>query len=110
VRSSAALRLLQRIRDEAHRFAVGYNRKLRAKRTLRSELGEIPGIGPTRQTALLRHFGSVRALREASEETIASVPGFSRRLADIVHGHLHSAQSPAVSRQPSADQQADSDG
>ena len=88
-RTSRALRLLQRIRDEAHRFAVGYNRKLRSKRTLRSELGEIPGIGPTRQTVLLKHFGSVRALREASQEAIARVPGFSRRLAEAVHRHLH---------------------
>ena len=92
-RSSAALRLLQRLRDEAHRFAVGYNRKLRAKRTLRSELGEIPGIGPTRQTALLRHFGSVRALKAAPPEAIAGVPGFSRRLAEAVHRHLHGASS-----------------
>ncbi|HEX6590256.1 MAG TPA: excinuclease ABC subunit UvrC [Longimicrobiales bacterium] len=93
-RSSAALRVLQRIRDEAHRFAVGYNRKLRAKRTLRSELGEIPGIGPTRQTALLRHFGSVRALRAAAPEAIAEVPGFSRRLAEAVHRHLQGVKTP----------------
>lgn len=94
-RNSGALRLLQRIRDEAHRFAIGYNRKLRTKRTLRSELGEISGIGPTRQTALLRHFGSVRALREAPVEAIAAVPGFSNRLARAVHEHLHGSAAGA---------------
>lgn len=87
-RSAAPLRLLQRIRDEAHRFAHGYNRRLRSKRTLESELGRIPGIGPARQRALLAHFGSVRALRAASAEDITGVRGFSRQLADAVHAHL----------------------
>lgn len=87
-RTNVALRLLQRARDEAHRFAVTYNRKLRKKRTLTSVLGEIPGIGPARQTALLRHFGSVRALREADVEEIAKVPGFSEKLARHVLAHL----------------------
>jgi excinuclease ABC subunit C len=79
-RRDRALHVLQRIRNEAHRFAVTYNRKLRRKRTLRSELGEIPGIGPARQRALLTRFGSVRGVREASEEEISRVPGFSRGL------------------------------
>src|SRR5690606_436431 len=61
-RRSAALRLLQRARDEAHRFAVTYNRKLRTRRTVSSGLGEIPGVGPARQRALLERFGSVRSL------------------------------------------------
>ncbi len=87
-RSSPVLRLLQRLRDEAHRFAHGYNRKLRRRRTLRSELGEIPGIGPVRQQALLTHFGSVRALKAASPEEIARVPGFSERLASTLVHHL----------------------
>jgi excinuclease ABC subunit C len=80
-RTSAALRLLQRLRDEAHRFAHDYNRKRMGKRTLRSELAAIPGIGPARQRALLERFGSVRALKAATAEEIASVPGFSRKLA-----------------------------
>jgi excinuclease ABC subunit C len=80
-RRDRALHLLQRIRDEAHRFAVTYNRKLRRKRTLRSELGEIPGVGPVRQKALLTRFGSVRGVREATEGEISRVPGFSRVLA-----------------------------
>jgi excinuclease ABC subunit C len=80
-RTSAALRLLQRLRDEAHRFAHDYNRKRMGKQTLRSELSAVPGIGPARQRALLERFGSVRALKAATAEEIATVPGFSTRLA-----------------------------
>ncbi|HEX9886107.1 MAG TPA: excinuclease ABC subunit UvrC [Longimicrobiales bacterium] len=83
-RRNRALHLLQRIRDEAHRFAVSYNRKLRSKRTLRSDLGDIPGIGPARQKALLTRFGSLKGVRDASVEDIARVPGFSRVLASRI--------------------------
>jgi excinuclease ABC subunit C len=83
-RRSPALRLLQRLRDEAHRFAITYNRKLRTRRTIQSELAEIRGVGVARQRALLEHFGSVRALRAASEEEVARVPGFGRGLARTV--------------------------
>jgi excinuclease ABC subunit C len=89
-RTSSALRLLQRIRNEAHRFAVTYNRKLRTKRTLISELGTIRGIGPNRQRALLARFGSLRALRQATAEQIAAVPGFSEQLARKILLHLGS--------------------
>jgi excinuclease ABC subunit C len=82
--------LLQRIRNEAHRFAVTYNRKLRTKRTLISELGTIRGIGPNRQRALLARFGSLRALRQATAEQIAAVPGFSEQLARKILLHLGS--------------------
>jgi excinuclease ABC subunit C len=87
-RTSAALRLLQRLRNEAHRFAHDYNRKLRGRTTLASELGTIAGIGPARQRALLERFGSVRALRKATADEIAGVAGFSRRLAEEVVRHL----------------------
>jgi excinuclease ABC subunit C len=87
-RRHRALHLLQRMRDEAHRFAVRYNRKLRSKRTLRSDLGDIPGIGPRRQTTLLRRFGSLQGVREASKEEIARVPGFSEALASRVLTYL----------------------
>jgi excinuclease ABC subunit C len=87
-RRDASLRLLQRIRDEAHRFAVTYNRKLRTKRTIRSALADIPGIGPTRQRALLSEFGSVTALRATSIDAMAAVPGFSRVLAERVLTYL----------------------
>ena len=79
-RTARALHLLQRIRDEAHRFAVRYNRKLRSRRTVRSELADIPGIGPRRQQALLSRFGSVRGVREASPAEIGRVPGFSEAM------------------------------
>lgn len=87
-RRSAALRLLQRTRDEAHRFAVTYNRKLRTRRTIASELASIPGIGASRQRALLERFGSVRGLREASQDEVAAVPGFGPALARTVLDHV----------------------
>jgi excinuclease ABC subunit C len=87
-RTSRALRFLQRMRDEAHRFAHGYNTTLRSKRTLTTELNEIPGIGPKRRRALLEHFGSVRRLRAASSEDIAALPGFSRALAEQILSRL----------------------
>jgi excinuclease ABC subunit C len=80
-RRGVALRLLQRVRDEAHRFAITYNRKLRTKRTVRSELSLIPGVGPARQKALLDRFGSVRALSAASEADVAGVSGIGIALA-----------------------------
>jgi excinuclease ABC subunit C len=83
-RRNRALHLLQRIRNEAHRFAVRYNRKLRSKRTLRSELGDIPGVGPKRQTELLRRFGSVQGVRGATKEEIARLSGFSEMLASRI--------------------------
>jgi excinuclease ABC subunit C len=87
-RRNRALHLLQRIRDEAHRFAVQYNRKLRSRRTIRSDLGDIPGIGPRRQTVLLRRFGSLQGVREATKEEIARVPGFSEALASRILTYL----------------------
>ena len=76
-RRSPALRLLQQARDEAHRFAVTFNRKRRTMRTVTSELLSIPGIGPVKRRQLLQVFGSVQGVREASEERIASLPGFT---------------------------------
>jgi excinuclease ABC subunit C len=87
-RTHTGLRLLQRIRNEAHRFANSYNRKLRGRRTLSSELSAIPGIGPERQRRLLSRFGSVRALREATPEEIAAVPGVSQVVARRIAEHL----------------------
>jgi excinuclease ABC subunit C len=87
-RRSQALYLVQRIRDEAHRFAITYHRDVRGKRALHSELDEIEGIGPGRKKALLKRFGSVRRIRDASVEEVASVPGISRELAERLKGHL----------------------
>ena len=75
--NSKALLLLQRVRDESHRFAIEFQRQLRRKAGLRSILEEIPGIGPAKRRALLRHLGSLRAVREASREALLSVPGIS---------------------------------
>jgi excinuclease ABC subunit C len=83
-RDSEALYLLQRIRDEAHRFAITYHRKLRGKSATQSVLDTIPGIGPKRKRALLRKYGSLKGVREASVEDIASTVGFTRRLAETV--------------------------
>jgi excinuclease ABC subunit C len=87
-RRSQALYLVQRIRDEAHRFAITYHRDVRGKRALRSELDDIEGIGPGRKKALLKRFGSVRRIREASLEEVAATPGISRDLAERLKGHL----------------------
>jgi excinuclease ABC subunit C len=87
-RSHGGLRFLQRLRNEAHRFAHAYNRNLRRRRTLSSTLSSIPGIGPERQRRLLERFGSVRALRSAPAREIAAVPGFSAGLAQRVLDHL----------------------
>ena len=87
-RSSQALYLVQRARDEAHRFAISYHRNLRGKAAHRSLLDSISGIGPTRKRALLRKFGSVKGLREASVDEIAATVGFTRRLAETVKRSL----------------------
>jgi excinuclease ABC subunit C len=86
-RDSQALYLLQRIRDEAHRFAISYHHKVHRKKALSSQL-EVPGIGPKRRRALLKHFGSLRQMREAPVEEIASVPGMSRALAERLKDSL----------------------
>ena len=76
-RRSPALRVLQQLRDEAHRFAITYNRKRRTMRTVTSELLKVPGIGPVKRRRLIQEFGSVQGVREAGEEAIAKVPGFN---------------------------------
>ena len=87
-RRNKALHVLQRIRDEAHRFAVTYNRKRRKRRTLRSDLSQIPGIGPERQKMLLLRFGSVRGVRSATTEEISRLPGVSDTLAARILTYL----------------------
>jgi len=76
--------VLQHLRDEAHRFAVTFHRSQRKRRTLRSAIADIPGIGSTRQRALLRHFGSLKKIREASLEALLAVPGINRKVAQAV--------------------------
>ena len=86
--SSSELYMLARLRDEAHRFAITFHKKLRDKRTLRSPLDDVPGIGETRKRALLTHFGSLKRLREATTEQIAEVPGIGPELARVIAQHL----------------------
>jgi excinuclease ABC subunit C len=83
-RTSSALKLLQQVRDEAHRFAITYHRQLRRQRSLKSLLDEIEGVGPARRKALLSHFGSVNALQQASADDIAHVEGIPRPLAERI--------------------------
>jgi excinuclease ABC subunit C len=87
-RTSQGLYLVQRIRDEAHRFAITYHREVRGKRALHSELDDVPGIGSSRKKALLKRFGSVRRIREASLDEVAATPGITRRLAERLKSHL----------------------
>jgi excinuclease ABC subunit C len=79
--TSATTHLVARARDEAHRFAIAYHRKLREKKAVRSELDDIPGIGETRKKALLRHFGSVAKVRQATVDELASMKGMSNKAA-----------------------------
>jgi len=86
--TSSALYLVQRIRDEAHRFAIAYHRDLRSKASVRSAFDDLAGVGPKRRRALLRVFGSVKRVREAPVEQIAAVPGISRALAEKIKATL----------------------
>lgn len=94
-RSSEGLYLLQRVRDEAHRFAITQHRRQRSKGMTASALDDVPGLGPARRTALLRHFGSLKRLRAASVEEIASVRGMGERTARAVVAALGGAEAAA---------------
>ncbi|MFC5288007.1 excinuclease ABC subunit UvrC [Actinokineospora guangxiensis] len=98
-RTSEALYLLQRVRDEAHRFAVAYHRQKRAKRMTVSALDDIPGLGQHRRKVLIKHFGSVKRLREASVEEISGVPGIGKTTAEAVRAALaHNRGAPSTQR------------
>src|SRR4051794_34051237 len=86
--TSQALYLVQRLRDEAHRFAITYHRNLRAKKATKSAFDDLPGVGPKRRRELLKVFGSAKRVREAPIEQIAAVPGISRTLAERIKEHL----------------------
>ncbi len=87
-RSSQGLYMVQRIRDEAHRFGITYHRKLRSDRTFKSVLDEIPGIGPKRKQALMKHYGSVRAISAASIDDLAALNGMTRDAAEKVKEYI----------------------
>ncbi len=94
--NSPELFLLARLRDEAHRFAITYHRMLRQRGTLRSALEDIPGVGTVRRKALLRHFGSLKRLREAAPEEIAEVDGIGQALAEQIHRSLAGGEEEAA--------------
>jgi excinuclease ABC subunit C len=96
-RDSEALYLLQQVRDEAHRFAITYHRQLRAKKMTKSVLDDVPGLGPTRRARLLKEHGSVKRLRELSEEEVVLIPWLPDRVAHALYEHLH---EPAGARSP----------
>jgi len=87
-RSSPGLQLLQRLRAEAHRFALGYYQKIRKKETFASALDAVPGIGPKRKRALLKQFGSARAIKEASIDALAATTGMPKSLAKKIKEYL----------------------
>jgi len=87
-RNSESLYLIQRIRDEAHRFAVTYHRNLRGRRSLKSILDDIPGVGPKRRKALLQHFRTMARLRNATVDELAAVPGMTRGVAEAVYEYF----------------------
>jgi excinuclease ABC subunit C len=90
-RDSAGLQLLQRIRDEAHRFALGFHRQRRAARAKESILDALPGVGPARRRALVRHFGSAERLLEASRDELEGVPGVPPRVGRQIYAALRKA-------------------
>lgn len=86
---SEGFKLITRIQDEAHRFAIEYHRSLRSKSQVKSVLDDIPGVGPARRKALMRHFGSLEEIRNASAETLAGLPEISPRCAAEIYKFFH---------------------
>ncbi|GGV21761.1 UvrABC system protein C [Actinomadura cremea] len=100
-RNSEGMFLVQRIRDEAHRFAITFHRQRRSKAMTFSELDNVPGLGPARRSALLKHFGSVKRLKEATPEQVAEVPGIGPRSAETIVAALHGpARGSTTGREP----------
>ncbi|WP_207928729.1 excinuclease ABC subunit UvrC [Actinomadura sp. 6K520] len=93
-RNSEGMFLVQRIRDEAHRFAITFHRQRRSKSMTTSELDNVPGLGPARRAALLKHFGSLKRLKDATPEQVAEVPGIGMRSAEGIVAALHGAAVP----------------
>jgi len=88
-RDSQALYLVQRVRDEAHRFAITFHRQLRSKRNLHSALEDIPGIGKARRLALLNALGSINGIKKASADEMTKIPGMNRKAAEAVYNYFH---------------------
>ncbi|MFC0040904.1 excinuclease ABC subunit UvrC [Actinomadura rayongensis] len=105
-RNSEGMYLVQRVRDEAHRFAITFHRQRRSKAMTASELDGVPGLGPARRTALLKHFGSVKRLRAATPEQIAEVPGIGARSAETIAAALHGGTVPVAGARPGSGEDA----
>jgi excinuclease ABC subunit C len=97
-RQSEALYLLQRIRDEAHRFAITYHRELRGKRMTKSVLDDIPGLGPTRRKRLVKELGSIKAVKDASLEDLQALSWLPNNVAAAVHEKIHGVPAGHASR------------
>lgn len=95
-RASASLYLVQRLRDEAHRFAITFHREKRAKSMISSELDAVPGLGKAKQAALRKHFGSMKKIRAANVDELTQVPGIGEKLATVIKESLEDASRPSV--------------
>src|SRR4029077_3344362 len=102
--NSAEMFLLSRIRDEAHRFAVTFHKKLRRRRTLRSALEDVPGVGQKRKRELLKHFGSLKKVRAATVEELLQAPGMSRAAAEAVVRYFQGESLPSTVDSPQPEQ------
>ncbi|MDF2892918.1 MAG: uvrC [Clostridia bacterium] len=87
--NSYAFRLITNVQDEAHRFAIAYHRSLRSKTTVKSQLDEVPGIGPTRRQALLKKFGSLKNIKSATIEELSEVPGMNKKAAEMIYNYFN---------------------
>ncbi len=101
-RTSPALQTLQKVRDEAHRFAITYHRKLRTRRTIQSVLDAIPGVGPTIRTSLLKSLGSARRVREATVAELAATPKVTPKMAQRIYDYFHPSAAEPASDGPTA--------
>ena len=91
-RKSPALHLIQRVRDESHRFAITFHTGLRGKASVHGQLEDIPGIGPSRRRALLTHFGSIKAMREATLEELTEVQGMNKTAGEALYQWMHKGE------------------
>jgi excinuclease ABC subunit C len=106
-KTSSGLKLLQQLRDEAHRFGVTFHRSLRTKRTTVSELDSIPGIGSAKRNALIKFFGSVEGVRNASVDELILVKGIPENLAQKIWEHFHTVKDEASVKKITAQQQVE---
>jgi len=105
--ASEGFHLITRIQDEAHRFAIEYHRLLRSKEQVHSVLDDIPGIGPARRRELMRRFGSLDEIRNATADELSELPGMNRRAAESVYEFFHTQDADEGNDRPQRDQTGD---